>query len=413
MSNVDKEIYWPGIFGTLLIGGFLGIILGVFFWIKDFLGFQKYGKYDHIFEAVSLKSTTGNYPSYLGEDNNEYLQLLSFHATIPIEVWQHKKPLLEAYLNKKILKIENATDNNNVVNVYIEKKPLTDFVEWTNESILIDDYFSLGVDQFDTVFIDLNKSPHVFVAGETGSGKSVLIKTLIYQALMKHYDVKVIDFKRGVSFVEFSRFIEIFSDYQRIDQLLSNLVQETNRRLDLFRETRVENINQYNQQTNREMKRVVVFIDELAELMRSTDKDANKSITASLETLTRLSRAVGIHLVMGLQRPDSSIVNGQIKNNVALRICGRFVDPEPSRIMLHNDLANDLPNIKGRFILKDGNCREFQAFYIDRDIMNLGEDVDTAVYKDQNMIDSESEPVVNTQEQPKEAKIDFNFDDII
>lgn len=93
------------------------------------------------------------------------------------------------------------------------------------------------------------------------------------------------------------------------------------------------------------------------------EKNLKNALYDSLETLTRLSRAVGIHLIMGIQRPDSTVVSGQIKNNVSFRICGRFVDKEPSRIMLDNTLASELPNIKGRFLVKGNTIKEVQSFY--------------------------------------------------
>ena len=83
--------------------------------------------------------------------------------------------------------------------------------------------------------------------------------------------------------------MEIYSDYEKIRLVLESLVKETNDRLDLFVKNRVENINEYSQLGKGKMKRIVVFIDELAELMRSTDKESNKAITNALETLTRLS----------------------------------------------------------------------------------------------------------------------------
>jgi len=112
--------------------------------------------------------------------------------------------------------------------------------------------------------------------------------------------------------------------------------------------------------------KIIVFIDELPELLNTNDKEMYNILNSSLETLTRLSRAVGIHLIMGIQRPDSTIVSGQIKNNVAYRVCGRFADKEPSRIVLNNDIATTLPETKGRFILKDSNYRVVQCFIFPR-----------------------------------------------
>jgi len=66
---------------------------------------------------------------------------------------------------------------------------------------------------------------------------------------------------------------------------------------------------------------------------------------------------------MGIQRPDSTIISGQIKSNVPFRVCGHFVDKEPSRIMLGNDKASTIEDIKGRFLVKTNRYREIQSFY--------------------------------------------------
>ena len=116
------------------------------------------------------------------------------------------------------------------------------------------------------------------------------------------------------------------------------------------------------------LPRKLIFIDELAELLKTRDKELSHVLNDSLETLTRLSRSAGVHLIMGIQRPDSTVISGQIKNNVSYRVCGRFVDKEPSRIMLSSDIASTLPNIKGRFIVKDNDFYEVQCFYFSDEI---------------------------------------------
>jgi len=103
---------------------------------------------------------------------------------------------------------------------------------------------------------------------------------------------------------------------------------------------------------------------------------------------------------MGIQRPDATIITGQIKNNVSLRICGRFVDPEPSRIMLGNNMATTLPKIRGRFILKDNDYTEFQAFRITEEVMGKLHKIPV-----KKKIESKT-----TNE--KTNSMNFNFDDI-
>jgi len=392
----------------------LFFILGIYVQIKMYPHRKRMEKMQQMFLDIGLMAPDGQTPQYVGEEESEYVKIMEFKTVIPLEKWYSKKSLLETYWNSKIINIKNLKDDNNIVDVFIENKPLSENVLWDDEHTREKDYYCLGIDHFGYVVFDLNSTPHTFIAGETGSGKSNILKCLIYQSIIKSYTVKLIDFKRGVSFSAFSDIVEIYSDYDRIQMLLESLVKETNDRLDLLRENRVEDIKDYNRLDDRHMERIVVFIDELAELMKSSDKEANKAITASLETLTRLSRAVGINLIMGLQRPDSTIINGQIKNNVSMRVCGRFVDPEPSRIMLGNDMATKIPQIKGRFILRDGDYREFQAFRITDDLMDY---INHKLYQ-YNKSYQKREPkeaISEPSQTPniQDSVIDFNFDDII
>ncbi|MCL2225426.1 MAG: FtsK/SpoIIIE domain-containing protein [Defluviitaleaceae bacterium] len=276
------------------------------------------------------------------------------------------------YFGEKILRIRHDYDDSRIMFVFVQVKPLPSCLEWNDKHITINNTLSIGSSHFNTIGMNLETHPHAFIAGETGSGKSNILKCFIYQALKKNYDVVLIDFKRGVSFSAFSDKITIYYEYPEVVQVLNAMVEETKRRLDRFRETGVDNIADYNNlhanahssgKSQGYMSRKIVFIDELAELLKTRDKEISNALNDSIETLTRLARAVGIHLIMGIQRPDSTIVSGQIKNNVSFRICGRFVDKEPRRIMLGTDTASSLPNVKGRFIVKDDGIHEAQAFY--------------------------------------------------
>lgn len=258
-------------------------------------------------------------------------------------------------------------------------------------------------------YLDLLVYPHVFVAGETGSGKSNVLKCLIHQALLKDYDVVLIDFKRGVSFSEFSEVVNICYEHQLAAEMLQELVKETERRLDLFREIKVDNLEAYNNVSGSYLRRTIVFIDELAELLNVREKTLRERLYGSLETLTRLSRAVGIHLIMGIQRPDSTIVNGQIKNNVSYRICGHFVDKEPSRIMLGNEMASNLDNIKGRVIVKGNEIQEVQCFYYcNQSAYRTHERKEEQLIEDSSL-ESNSEKV---DIEKQSSSIDFDFDEL-
>lgn len=336
--------------------------------------------FKNVFKEAKLLAKNGSTPIYLHEEQiSNYILSVAFHSLIPLTDWQSKKELIEMYFNEKIIKIKQDENDNRITHVDIEVMQLPENIPWEERYIdyASHSFFALGMGYYGRVILDLKKHPHIFVAGATGSGKSNILKCLIHQAIIKNYDVILIDFKRAVSFSSFSDVVEIYYEYEPTMKILEGLVQETKDRLDAFRIDRVDNIDEYNLIGGAHFQRKIIFIDELAELLKVNDKEIAKSLYDSIETLTRLSRAVGIHLIMGIQRPDSTIVNGQIKNNVSYRVCGRFVDKEPSRIMLGTDVASNLPNIKGRFIVNDNELEEVQCFY----------------YEDNNTHNAKKEPV--------------------
>ena len=218
----------------------------------------------------------------------------------------------------------------------------------------------------------MNKTPHVLSAGETGSGKSVILRTMLWQLLNKGCRAYMIDFKGGVEFGKaYEKFGQVITEKETALEVLSMLTKENKKRLDLFRDLEVKNLKEYNQKTKSDLCRIVVIIDELAELLDKTglskeDKEILVAIEKELSTLARLSRATGINLLLGVQRPDAKVITGQIKTNVPVRICGRFADNSASEIVLSNTKAKDLQDVKGRFLIKVGaDTEEFQAYYFD------------------------------------------------
>lgn len=410
--------------------GNFSIMLSIFFILALLMGIierasekpikerRKY--FNAIFKEINLKTGDEQTPYYLYEkDISEYATLFAFNTVIPLNEWQSKKDKLEMYLNAKVVNIRQDEKNNRIMNLVIQTDVLPDHVDWNDGYIdKIKNRLTIGIGYYGVVGMDLEKHPHCFIAGETGSGKSNILKCFIYQALVKKYEVVLIDFKRGVSFSSFSDCVTIYYEYIETMKVLEEMVKETKRRLDLFRECRVDNLKDYNKISNQSLRRKIIFIDELTELLKIRDKEISNILYDCIETLTRLSRSVGIHLIMGIQRPDSTIVNGQIKNNVSFRVCGRFVDKEPSRIMLGSDTASNLANVKGRFIVKDNNCEEIQSFYYtDNPSYPINETIQEDIIYSNNEIHLDSTPS-NEEVQENEiteetsSKLDFDFSDI-
>lgn len=343
----------------------MAFICGLIEQAKEYPQKEKNAFFDGIFEEIGLISKDGSFPILEYEQElSEYTVVIAFCTVIPLNIWQSKKAELEMYMHVTISNIRQNKEDNRIIELIIQKKPLENNVAWSDSYIeTVYNVLNIGLGYSGMVGMDLEQHSHCFIAGETGSGKSNILKCMIHQALIKDYEVILIDFKRGVSFSDFKDLVTIYYDYPETMQILSDMVKETKSRLDLFRENSVDNIEDYNHVGLDYLYRKIIFIDELAELLKIRDKEISNLLYDSLETLTRLSRAVGIHLIMGIQRPDSTIINGQIKNNVSYRVCGRFADKEPSRIMLNNDMASMLPVIKGRFIIRANECEEIQSFY--------------------------------------------------
>lgn len=190
---------------------------------------------------------------------------------------------------------------------------------------------------------DIAKMPHLLVAGSTGSGKSVCLNALILSILFKASpeDVRIIliDPKR----VEFTVYgglphlllKDIITDVDKAISALNWTVGEMTRRFDLFKQVGAKDITSYNQRIDREttekLPRIVVIVDELAELMATK---AKADVELKIQRITQLSRAAGIHLVLATQRPSVDVITGVIKANLPSRIAFRVSSQVDSRTIL-------------------------------------------------------------------------------
>lgn len=336
-------------------------------------------KYDKVFEAIGFRGKNGKYPFFINKKMDGKKLILTFKADIPLQEWKRNKDRLENGLDCTILAIENGQNKKimQLTTVPSDYK-IPSIIVWKNEYIDMEDgVLTVGCGALDHVKFNLNRTPHVLVAGETGSGKSFILRCLWWQVTYKECKTYMMDFKGGVEFGKvYEQFGEVVTDRERALTVLTELVIENQARLDLFREMDVKNLNQYNKKTGQNLSRICVFCDEIAEMLdkkgvSKEDKEVYEKIEAKLSTLARLSRATGINLIIGVQRPDANILPGQIKNNIPVRISGRFADKAPSEIVLGNTMAVDLPDVKGRFLYRLGNeTIEFQGFLFEDEMID-------------------------------------------
>ncbi len=332
------------------------------------------------FEQIGFVNKDGSPPklAYKHEEKHvlRSVQVYGYTSYIPLERWRKEQANLEVALNRNIRSIRQGTDKRTVELATVSNEvKMPERVPWSDDFIQEEDgKLCIGEDLMGPVTFNLNSTPHVIVAGETGSGKSVILRAILWQMVNQGAKIFMIDFKGGVEFgPRFEEYGEVITDRARALIVFQMLVEENTARLALFRENEVKKLPEYNQKYGANLCRIAVFIDEIAEMLDKSGVDAEEKeligqLEGCLSTLARLSRATGINLIIGVQRPDAKILTGQIKNNVPVRICGRFADRAPSEIVLGNTMAMDLPDVKGRFLYRMGNeMTEFQAYLFDDD----------------------------------------------
>ena len=334
--------------------------------------------YEEMFRQIEFKGKNGKYPVFISKSRDGKKIILIFKSVIPITEWKNARERLETALDCTIIKMENGRNKQLAkLTTLPSDYKIPEMIEWSEERLSKkNSVLAVGVSALDTIYFDLNRVPHVLVAGETGSGKSVILRCFLWQMILHDARVYMIDFKGGVEFgKQYEQYGEVITDRERALEVLSMLVAENEYRLRIFRDLEVKNLDEYNRKTKQNLCRICLFTDELAEMLdkkgvAKENKAIYEQIEGKLSTLARLSRATGINLFMGVQRPDANVLTGQIKNNIPVRISGRFADKTASEIVLGNTDAVNLPDIKGRFLYKVGNeTIEFQSFYFDDERM--------------------------------------------
>lgn len=207
---------------------------------------------------------------------------------------------------------------------------------------------ALGLDvSGQTVVADVSKMPHLLIAGTTGSGKSVLINTIVSSILFRASPEEVkfimVDPKR----VELTPYNDIphlltpvITDVSKVVNALKWAVAEMERRYRLFEEMSVKNIAGYNELSGfQAMPYIVVIVDEMADIMMS--KNANE-VEENIVRLAQMARAVGIHLILATQRPSVNVLTGLIKANIPARIAFQVTSMIDSRVIIDTPGAEKL-----------------------------------------------------------------------
>lgn len=239
--------------------------------------------------------------------------------------------------NKSAVGIEVPNKSTSVVNV----REIIDSPAFENSKSKLT--VALGKDIAGTITVtDISKMPHGLIAGATGSGKSVCINSIIisllYNATPEEVKLLLIDPKvvelgiyNGIPHL----LVPVVTDPRKAAGSLGWAVQEMEHRYKLFAENDVRSIDGYNELAEiredlAKMPRIVIIIDELADLMMTAPGDVESSIMR----ITQKARAAGIHLIVATQRPSVDVVTGLIKANIPTRVAFAVSSQIDSRTIL-------------------------------------------------------------------------------
>lgn len=275
--------------------------------------------------------------------------------------------------------------------------------------------FALGKDIVgDVKYDNLAKGPHYLVAGATGSGKSVCLNVMIVSLIMRYspedlrlvlIDPKRVGF-RAYEHLPHLLIDEIITEPQDAVAVLSWAYNEMERRYKMFEECPmvISDIDAYNKEvasdTVPKMPRIVVIVDELADLMETCKKD----IESRIRMITQKARAAGIHLVLATQRPSVDVVTGTIKVNLPSRIALKVMNFNDSQTILSEAGAEKLLG-NGDMLYKNSGmpeCERYQGAWIsDREINSI---VSYIIEHNEAYFDDEVKEFIENETKPKQEE---------
>ncbi|MWV44039.1 hypothetical protein GRF59_10375 [Paenibacillus sp. HJL G12] len=289
-----------------------------------------------------------------------------------LSTWENKKDNIKGALIDTILHVKQSRNGRRVILTTVSPRSmLPPILRWQDNYLSKESFeLILGESLIGRETVNLAKIPHILLGGSSGSGKSLLLKLLLMQAMKKGAEVYIADFKGGVDFSRvWHQKCRICFDENDLLDLLTSLTNELQRRKAALREEECVNNDEYNAATYSHLKRIIFACDEIAEILDKTGfskerKELISQIESHLSVIARQGRAFGMHLIIATQRPSADILSGQIRSNIDCRICGR-ADNILSQIILDStEAAEQIPkDAQGRFITNTGLI--FQSYLFD------------------------------------------------
>lgn len=369
--------------GTNIPSSIIAVILAILFYIVYVIGLVIPINSNKICEKIYnagivnyARETAIFIASYINPNDKNTMIYKFFTNSTLLADWEKNMSRIEiyGYIVKGIKKL-----GNNKILLCLTKEDLSSPKPkiWNNNYLQKDDVelkVVLGVDAFGEQEIwNMSTIPHGLDGGESNSGKTTSVKLVLAQVLLLGHIVYLADFKNAIDYEKiWHEKCKIVSSKNDLLEVLDNLINEYDIRVQELINNGVNNIDNYNKLASKKTKHIVFAFDEVAEVFAVDKKYLSKEeqeqlsrIEANIDKLARLGRAVGIHLLLSTQRPSADIIPKQTRTNIGYRICFR-ADEILSNIILDNKDASDkIPkNARGIYI-SNVNRKLSQGYWID------------------------------------------------
>lgn len=264
---------------------------------------------------------------------------------------------LQLYINSEKIKLDfDALSGTIIFECSKSKRDILYFEELKNDNMK-GLTASIGKSlNNEEIQLNLLDTPHLLVAGSTGSGKSCILNNIITSLVRKYNENYFRTILIDVKQVEFSQYKNIkqlatpvVTDTEKAIDILNKMCSIMSNRYNILSQNNCRNIEEYNEKTNDKLAYYLIVVDELADLFIQAP-----DIEIILCRLAQLGRAAGIHLILATQRPDRETITGRLKVNIPSRLALTVASVYDSRIILDQTGAEKLTG-KGDFILKMSN----------------------------------------------------------
>jgi energy-coupling factor transporter ATP-binding protein EcfA2 len=321
----------------------------------------------HAFKNAGLESKIGRLPNLVSDFPIDQMtrKMRLTNAGFPVSSFQNQSKFIESELGVFIDHIKENREHRSIDIIY-SHYPMEDEVKYNPDSTSRAYEFMVGQTRAHMVTASLRESPHLLVAGQTGGGKSTFLRQLIVHLHSKHKTCKflLIDLKGGLEFSLFEnrkQFVVVphvlaaVEELKKVDKILDE-------RMAFLKANHCKDIDGYFKKEEKSGKavnldRYVVVVDEAAEMFLAGHHAKGNDIQTARGILSRAARqgrAVGVHLVVATQRPDTRSLDPQVKANLTGVICFQMMNDASSIAVLGNGRATDLPKVPGRAIWKNG-----------------------------------------------------------